>query len=147
MSARKVKMGGNYEHLYKIDMFANPPMAPISCPPGIEGGVVVTSTFAQCHYLTDKCVLCNHMFKEGEKLLELYCNNEHIFHQDCFEKWYKKHKDCAFCRMVINYKKAEVAEEGEFKPIKPMTDSPLKKVYFENMNSESIHSEHLSAEV
>ena len=36
---------------------------------------------------TDKCIICYCEFQENEEISELACDDRHIFHTECIQKW------------------------------------------------------------
>ena len=47
-----------------------------------------------------KCVICVLDFEKGEKIYKLpKC--KHIYHEECFEPWIKKHDKCPMCRASL----------------------------------------------
>jgi len=50
---------------------------------------------------TKDCIICFDSFKEGDKIVQLRCNKEHIYHSDCIGEWVKKQAVCALCRQCI----------------------------------------------
>jgi hypothetical protein len=58
-----------------------------------------TVTFTQANYNTNTCNICLMDFEEGEEhIVSLTCSNNHIFHKDCMEKWWKRKQTCPICR-------------------------------------------------
>ena len=51
----------------------------------------------------NECVICFDDFMEdGKEIVELDCNNKHVFHLECLEKWIEKNNNCPMCREEIN---------------------------------------------
>ena len=55
---------------------------------------------------TNECVICFEEFSKDDKkqLVELNCNNKHIFHEECIQQWISKPQNttCPLCREEIN---------------------------------------------
>lgn len=47
----------------------------------------------------EKCVICQEMFTEGNKIKKLNC--EHFYHQKCIDAWLSKEKNCPFCKIEV----------------------------------------------
>lgn len=47
------------------------------------------------------CCICINEFSEGEVVKVLPCNNKHIFHKNCIEKWLSSNLGCPTCRCNI----------------------------------------------
>lgn len=50
------------------------------------------------------CCICMLPFEIEENIKLLPCNNKHIFHKNCIEKWLSNNKNCPTCRKEINKK-------------------------------------------
>jgi len=50
---------------------------------------------------TEVCCICMNLFMVDEYIKILPCNNKHIFHQNCIEKWLKTKKTCPTCRTEV----------------------------------------------
>jgi len=48
------------------------------------------------------CCICILYFKMNDEVRILPCNDNHIFHKDCIDKWLKQNKNCPTCRKEIN---------------------------------------------
>ncbi|KAM3146636.1 hypothetical protein pb186bvf_001166 [Paramecium bursaria] len=44
------------------------------------------------------CSICLGEYYQGEELRQLVCKGKHIFHQKCFEQWFKFQNKCPNCR-------------------------------------------------
>ena len=51
--------------------------------------------------LRNSCMICLEIFKEKEKIIKLSCNDDHIFHEECFMVCYQDNKMCPYCRQPI----------------------------------------------
>lgn len=47
------------------------------------------------------CVICTEDFKDSDKVVELQCDERHVFHQECISGWLVKKKDCPICRHAV----------------------------------------------
>jgi len=45
-----------------------------------------------------ECSICTENFNEDEDLAILPCNERHVFHRGCIQKWFEKKKSCPLCR-------------------------------------------------
>ena len=52
----------------------------------------------------EQCNICLEDFKEKERLVQLHCNAEHIFHPVCIKEWMRRrqHPGCPLCRTPID---------------------------------------------
>ena len=46
----------------------------------------------------DMCIICTDSFKNNDRVIELSCNNKHVFHADCIKTWIAKKTICPMCR-------------------------------------------------
>ena len=55
--------------------------------------------------MTEKCTICMEEFTKSDKVSELKCDNRHIFHSYCLEKWFEANKDdllrCPLCKETV----------------------------------------------
>lgn len=58
------------------------------------------------------CVICQTNFEAEENVVQLTCDNKHIFHQQCLEGWALTKMECPICRKSI-----EPAKSGQFSGI------------------------------
>jgi len=49
-----------------------------------------------------ECCICILGFNENDEVRILPCNDSHIFHKICIDKWLKQNKNCPTCRKEIN---------------------------------------------
>ena len=51
----------------------------------------------------NECVICYEEFKvlDGKEIVELDCNNKHVFHLECMEKWVETNNTCPMCREAV----------------------------------------------
>ena len=47
------------------------------------------------------CVICLEDYADKEKVVELDCNDKHLFHMKCMEEWVVKNDICPMCRVPI----------------------------------------------
>lgn len=50
---------------------------------------------------TKQCIICLEDFMEGQSVVTLSCDKEHIFHNDCLEQWKQNNYTCPLCRATI----------------------------------------------
>ncbi len=55
----------------------------------------------------DVCCICMNAFCVDEYVKILPCNNKHVFHKTCIEKWLSHNKACPNCRKEITKKTVE----------------------------------------
>ncbi|RDX63666.1 E3 ubiquitin ligase BIG BROTHER-related, partial [Mucuna pruriens] len=55
---------------------------------------------------TDRCVICQIEYEEGETLVAIQC--EHPYHTDCISKWLQIKKVCPICNTEISVPKMEI---------------------------------------
>ena len=49
----------------------------------------------------DRCGVCLDDIEVGRRMMRLDCNGQHIFCQDCCEKWFSVNNTCPYCRQVL----------------------------------------------
>ncbi|XP_028775046.1 E3 ubiquitin ligase BIG BROTHER-related-like [Neltuma alba] len=59
-----------------------------------------TCHFAENKTGTDRCVICQVEYEEGEALMALHC--EHPYHSDCIIKWLQIKKVCPICSSEVS---------------------------------------------
>ena len=52
----------------------------------------------------NECTICLYDFKISQVIKILPCDNKHIFHKACIDKWLGNHKACPICRKEVNKK-------------------------------------------
>lgn len=55
--------------------------------------------FVQCKTITDRCVICQIEYEEGEQLAALQC--QHPFHTECINQWLQIKKVCPICSIEV----------------------------------------------
>jgi len=55
----------------------------------------------------DVCCICMGNFNLDDSVKVLPCNDKHIFHKGCIEKWLTHNKACPTCRKEVNRKSVE----------------------------------------
>ena len=55
----------------------------------------------------DKCVICYCEFEEDDQISELACDDRHIFHTECVQKWLEKDLRCPMCKKEVDGSKAK----------------------------------------
>lgn len=45
-----------------------------------------------------ECVICLGLFEKDEELIGHKCNEKHLFHKGCMEKWGQVSMKCPICR-------------------------------------------------
>ena len=48
-----------------------------------------------------ECSICLSTLENEELVIQLKCNNRHIFHTKCLEEWLKHQEKCPLCRSEI----------------------------------------------
>ena len=49
----------------------------------------------------DMCIICTDNFKNNDRVIQLSCNNKHVFHSDCIKTWIMKKTICPMCRTEL----------------------------------------------
>lgn len=63
-----------------------------------------TQIYDKDNSLTECCAICLELFDENSKVIQLNCDEGHIFHAACLEKWVVKRQQCPLCRHTIAFK-------------------------------------------
>lgn len=48
------------------------------------------------------CVICTEEYKNKDKVIQLKCNDKHVFHEECIRQWIVKKAICPTCRFDLN---------------------------------------------
>ena len=48
-----------------------------------------------------ECIICFVDYEAGDKTVTLPCNNGHMFHQECIERWLKSNNTCPLCKEPV----------------------------------------------
>ena len=50
----------------------------------------------------DRCGVCLEDVEVGRRMLRLDCQGQHVFCQDCIERWFVDHKTCPYCNHIFS---------------------------------------------
>jgi len=58
-------------------------------------------SFFNSQYEQNNCAICLMDFEEGERVCQLNCHPNHIFHFECMKEWLDRNHLCPYCRVSI----------------------------------------------
>ena len=50
---------------------------------------------------SETCIICMSEFKESDEVSELNCDERHVFHAECIEKWLQTQLKCPICKREV----------------------------------------------
>jgi hypothetical protein len=50
----------------------------------------------------DTCIICLSNFKEDDEVSELNCDERHIFHTECLQRWLEQQLRCPLCKKEVS---------------------------------------------
>jgi C4-type Zn-finger protein len=49
----------------------------------------------------EQCIICMDDFSEKSEVSELKCDERHIFHTACLQKWMQQNLNCPLCKTTV----------------------------------------------
>jgi hypothetical protein len=61
-----------------------------------------SQNYGQTNKMSETCIICMEAFKKQEKVKSLHCDERHVFHSKCLEKWLCEKLECPICKAPVS---------------------------------------------